>query len=758
MQVSRAALLTFVCGLSPAIPTALGEQLTDASAAASVSTTQSLAEASAGTSAARVTAQDTLQEFQQICEGVRQSRELFYGTAQIEALRAKLQSPGLSPADQVTGRDLLAGQMLRIGNPAEAVRLLEEARKLTAEYALGAETDVKLLLKIGLADLRAGEISNCIQMHTPDMCLLPIRPGGQHKDRAGALAAMDALKIVVERAPGSFTGQWLLNIAAMTLGQWPDGVPEAFRVPPERLQSTQDIGRFPEIAHHVGLHLYDNAGGAAMDDFDGDGMLDIVTSSMNPCVSMHYFHNDGKGGFEDRTVASGLDGQLGGLNLVHADYDNDGDLDILVLRGGWMGPDGCFRKSLLSNDGAGHFVDVTHKAGLATPAYPTQTAAWADIDLDGDLDLFVGHEDQPKRGTNYPSQLFRNNGDGTFTDIALAAGVAKPGFVKGVTWGDYDNDGDPDLYTSCIGPNHLYRNNGDGSFTDVAPELEVTGPPARSFPTWFFDYDNDGNLDIFVADYNASVEEIAANFLRGVPSPHHPWLYHNEGNGHFREVSGEVGLTEPSLPMGSNYGDLDNDGFPDIYLGTGDPNYETLTPNLMYRNDGGRRFVDVTYSGGFGHLQKGHAIAFGDLDNDGDQDIFEKMGGAFPGDMYHSVLYENPGQGHAWVTLRLVGVRSNRGGIGARIRIQTQAPTSSRSIHALVGSGGSFGDSSLQQELGLGDATRIEALEVLWPGSHEAQVFRDVAVNSVYEVREGASELKLIPVTPVPLRSAHTGH
>ena len=205
----------------------------------------------------------------------------------------------------------------------------------------------------------------------------------------------------------------------------------------------------------------------------------------------------------------------GGLNLIPGDYDNDGDLDILVLRGAWVGKAGQHPNSLLRNDGQGRFEDVTFEAGLGEVHYPTQTAAWADYDNDGDLDLYVGNETSPEFTS--PCQLFCNNGDGTFTDIAARAGVTQGGYAKGVAWGDYDGDRFPDLYVSnLLGPNRLYRNNRNGTFTNLASQLSVT-QPLRSFPVWFWDFDNDGTLDLFVASYTGPAGHVAAYHLGWQP-------------------------------------------------------------------------------------------------------------------------------------------------------------------------------------------------------------------------------------------------
>jgi hypothetical protein len=303
--------------------------------------------------------------------------------------------------------------------------------------------------------------------------------------------------------------------------------------------------------------------------------------------------------------------------------------------------------------------------------------------------------------------------------------------------GDYDNDGYPDLYASnYLTENYLYHNNRDGTFDEVATDLHVE-KPLRSFPCWFWDYDNDGNLDLFVASYAFGAGEWVRPYL-GLPRQMDSMrLYRNTGKGAFEDVTKDVGLDRAVAAMGANYGDLDNDGFLDFYLGTGTPSYAALMPNLMFRNHDGKSFVDVTTSTGTGELQKGHAVAFADIDNDGDEDVYANIGGAILGDKYNKILFENPGNGNSWISVKLVGVKSNRAAIGAKIKLTLGGGGQDGAVrYREVTSGGSFGSSPLEQHIGLGKATRVASLEVTWPASHTRQVFTNVAPNQFIEVKE----------------------
>ena len=349
-------------------------------------------------------------------------------------------------------------------------------------------------------------------------------------------------------------------------------------------------------------------------------------------------------------------------------------------------------------------------------------------------------------------ELFLNNRDGTFTDVGPASGIELEGMVKAAAFGDYDNDGWPDLYVSILGrPNRLFHNlggkrGGVPKFADVTAQAGVA-EPITSFTCWFFDYDNDGWQDIFVSGYLATLPNIVREVLgaKDQAKGERPRLYHNNHDGTFKDVSHEARLDQLLLTMGANYGDLDNDGYLDMYLGTGAPPLITLVPNRMFHNASGRYFEDVTTSGGFGSLQKGHGVAFGDIDHSGNQDVVEVMGGAFTSDKFWTAIYKNPGHGNHWVKLRLSGVQANRFAVGARIRIAVEEDGKRREIFYTVSSGGSFGAQSLRPHIGLGRATSIELLEIRWPGSGLVQQFQGpLAADTTYEIREGQQPVKVV--------------
>ncbi|HWA27407.1 MAG TPA: CRTAC1 family protein [Lacunisphaera sp.] len=663
-----------------------------------------------------------------------------------EIYRAKMEA-AKTPKEKLAMKFEYGTALLNDGQTTAALKQFEEYDQMLNLPGLEPTLDqaARFLEMKAVGYLRLGEQENCLVNHNADSCLFPIQGGGVHQLPAGSRGAIAVLNDLLAISPNP-NAIWLLNIAYMTLGEYPAKVPPQWLIPPATFQSDYDIKHFPDVAGALGLDVDDLAGGVAMDDFDRDGLLDLVVSASGIKSQLRYFHNDGDGRFSERTDAAGLTGLTGGLNLNHTDYNNDGYPDVLVLRGGWQGNEGAFPNSLLRNNRDGTFTDVTEEAGLLS-FHPTQTAAWFDYNGDGWLDLFIGNESIPPIGQVHPCELYRNNGDGTFTECAAENGVALTEFVKGVASGDFNNDGRPDLYVSSRGfPNRLLRNDGPSGpdhtarapwkFTDVAATAGVAGP-LQSFPCWFFDYDNDGWLDIFVSGYFiVNAGDIAADAIGAPSKAERARLYHNNRDGTFADVTKETGLYKVLHTMGSNFGDLDNDGWQDFYLGTGDPYLGTLIPNRMFRNDGGRRFQDVTTSGGFGQLQKGHAIAFGDLNNDGTQDIYSVVGGVYTGDHYHNQLFANPGHGNHWLKLTLTGVQSNRAAVGARLRLVIETEAGPREIHRMIGTGGSFGGNPLRQDIGLGQATKIVKLEVFWPRTGRTQVIDGLQLDRAYAITE----------------------
>lgn len=605
-------------------------------------------------------------------------------------------------------------------------------QQFNISYELAVSTVPSSVLQmeenLGVAYLHKAEMENDVFRAPGERCLLPLSKTGAYRITENSQKAIEYFEKYLEQKPNDLEVQWLLNLAYMTLGKYPASVPQRFLIPPSAFESKEDVGHFVDVANETGLKSFSTAGGVIVEDFENNGLLDVVTSGFASCGAMHYFHNNGDGTFTDQTAKAGLGDQVGGLNMLQTDYNNDGCIDILVLRGGWEWPQ---RKSLLRNNCDGTFTDVTIQAGLAQPT-STQAAVWVDINNDGWLDLFVGNE-------NGPAQLFLNQRDGTFKDIAFSAGVSggRGVFAKGVAAADYDNDGYVDLYVSNLdGDNLLYHNEHNNTFAEVAAQAGVPGS-RKGFATWFFDYDNDGLPDLFATSYFVSIEESIRTYL-GLP--HNATtlkLYKNLGNGKFRDVTAETGLDKVFMPMGANFGDIDNDGYLDIYLGTGNPSYASLLPNVMLRNHDGKYFVDVTTSSGTGELHKGHGVAFADLGNNGNEDLVTEIGGATIGDSHALRVFKNPGHDNDWITLKLVGVKTNRVAIGARIKVTVQNQRQQvRSIYRTVGSGGSFGASPLQQHIGLGKDAKILSIEIDWPVSKTQQVFQNVDKNQFLEIHE----------------------
>ena len=665
-----------------------------------------------------------------------------------------------SGLERINTQVMYGFELLKGGDTKNAIIQFEEVLKTVEPLQIPGKEQTVLEMKklLALAYLRLGEQQNCILNHTSASCIIPIAKAGQHAQKEGSTEAMKLYEDVLTLSPDDLTSKYLLTIAAMTLGQYPDGVPKQMRIPDGFFGPKIDFPQFPDISNEMGFTNRGTAGGIALEDFDNDGDIDIMTTEWGFHDQIRLFDNNGHGGFEDVTDRTGLIGVTGGLNINATDYNNDGNIDILMLRGGWFRDQGKFPSSLLRNNGNGTFTDVTVQAGIYS-LRPTQTAAWADFDLDGWIDLIVGHESIPEQGTafNFPTQLYHNQRDGTFKEVTTEAGINVNGFVKGCFAGDINNDGLPDITFSILqNNNRLFLNTSNETglhFKDISATANIA-EPIVSFPTWMFDFNNDGWLDIFVSAYSDGSEDLPGKMLRAygkTDDPFRPRIYRNNHDMTFTDVSSQMGVVEPAFTMGCNYGDLDNDGYPEFYLSTGEPNLKSIVPNKMYWNRNGKSFTDITYAGGFGNIQKGHAVGFADLDKDGDQDIYVVMGGSFEGDVYQDIFFENPmGNKNNWIVLQLEGVTANRAAIGARVDAELEENGQTRHVHEMVTTGASFGGNSLQLEMGMGQAKEIKSLTVTWPSKKaQKQVFQNIAINKAYHLKEG-EQLENIPYNAVP--------
>jgi ASPIC and UnbV/FG-GAP-like repeat len=429
------------------------------------------------------------------------------------------------------------------------------------------------------------------------------------------------------------------------------------------------------------------------------------------------------------------------LNLAHMTLgEHPGKVDPKYL----ISLDRCTQ----SEFNIGKLRDVGHLLGV-NRFNQAGGSIMEDFDNDGLLDLALTSFD-PTLSMAY----YRNKGDGTFEDRSKEAGVTEQlgGLVCYQT--DYNNDGRLDVFVprGAWLPHairqSLLRNDGDGKFTDVTRDAGMLEPMNSNAACWA-DYDNDGWLDIFVTRYDRTMHDVVQGLLGSPHTQHSNRLFRNLKGKGFEDKTQEAGLDMVFAAMGSNYADFDNDCFLDMYLGTGEPSFATLIPNRMFKNVGGTRFSEITGTSGTGHLQKGHGVACGDWDRDGDNDVFIETGGAVNGDQFHDVLFQNPGQGNHWLTVKLIGKKTNRAAIGGRIKVIT-ADEKPLTIHRHVSSGSSVGANPLQQTIGLAQSKQVAVLEIHWPTSGTTQVFRNVPVDQAIEVTEFADSFRPLNWKPIP--------
>ena len=508
-------------------------------------------------------------------------------------------------------------------------------------------------------------------------------------------------------------------------------------------------------------------GGIALLDCDNDGNLDIAVvndstvdrflAGGDPMITL--YHQDGSGSalhFSDITASAGLTTRGWGMAIAVADYDNDGLPDLYAT--------GYGHNVLYHNLGGCKFEDVTERAGIKMGGFSTGTA-WADFDRDGHLDLFVARYvdadlhhlpapqphvegyrsvilQMPDEMEGESDVLFRNRGDGTFEDVSQRAGVSNPRKLHGmgVVWGDYDNDGWPDLYvTNDGGENYLYHNNGDGTFgesgflsgTATGAHGEIYGNMAADFG----DFNRDGKLDLVTSRYSRQPVS----------------LYRNDQS-LFTDVAAETALAQPTLgtvKWGIGFGDFDNDGWPDILIANG--NFSSLMDKLetevkyreplqFFRNIGGRRFEDIANKAGLndGPMQSRRGIAFGDINNDGNLDIvvFNANG---PPSLFINETHNDNHRG----LFRLVGIKSNRMGIGARVTVLAGGM---EQVNEVRGGGGYNSSNDTRLHFGFGHSATMDKIVVRWP-SGRTQEFQNVSSDAIYEINE---EKVLKKVTSLP--------
>jgi len=500
--------------------------------------------------------------------------------------------------------------------------------------------------------------------------------------------------------------------------------------------------------------------GVAFIDYDNDGWVDLLVLSGTrlegapPGATNRLYKNNRDGTFTDVTAKAGLQRTGWASAVTIGDYNNDGFDDIFITYYG--------QNVLYHNNGDGTFTDVTERAGLRQSSVRYGSGcSWVDYDRDGKLDLFVANylsttlEKLPKPGENSDCtwkgvpvncgprglppgfvQLFHNNGDGTFTDVSKPSGVAAASgsYPMTVVAADYDNDGWPDIYVACDStPSWLFRNQHNGTFREEGLErgvaLSEDGLEQAGMGVGVGDYDLDGNLDIFKTHFADDTNV----------------LYRNDGKGNFDDVTIRTGLGVETRYVGWGAGivDLDNDGFPDLFVATGSvypeverrlPAYPFRTPRLVFRNLGDGRFEELIEEAGSGvsapHASRG--CAFGDFDNDGDMDILVMNMNEPP-----SLLRNDVSGGHHWLKVSLVGVQSNRSAIGSRVIARYAGRQQAQEVNA---QSSFYSANDRRLHFGLGNATTAD-LTIRWTNG-ATETIPNVAADQLVTIREGSGIIR----------------
>jgi hypothetical protein len=527
----------------------------------------------------------------------------------------------------------------------------------------------------------------------------------------------------LEAEPTDERARYWLWLAAQKAGGYPDTVRQDLRM--EVVAGFHPTAvQLEEVATEIGLDKTCGGRGTAVFDSNGDGTLDVVIAGAHAGCSL--YRNNGDGTFTDISTGSGLDRCVYSFGLAVGDYDNNGLPDLFVSGLGFFDGQGM----LMRNNGDGTFTDVTKEAGLGMWG-PAFTATWVDYDGDGYLDLFVVNTLGGLFNRKTPNRLYHNNGDGTFTDVTAEAGLQTVWPTIGTTWGDFSNNGRPDLFISNAGPAQLFRNNGDGTFTDVSRAAGIDAP-AISFVCVCCDIDDDGWLDIVQFTWSRPQDAIYTLRTGQGPEGSSPLrVFRNNRDGTFTDIAPQRGLTGCWGTMSGTVGDFNNDGYLDILLGNGDPSIDRTEAAILLENDG-RQFHNVTFAAGMPFTGKGHGSNMADLAGDGRLHLIVANGGFYPGDLLTTTVHRPKRLPGNYLNVRLVGTRSNRDAIGARLTLRA----SGRTQHRLVSGGTGFGCLPYEQHFGLGTATQIEGLEIRWPSGH-VQRLEQLPHNQSVRIVEG---------------------
>lgn len=505
-----------------------------------------------------------------------------------------------------------------------------------------------------------------------------------------------------------------------------------------------------------GLHyiMETVSAGLALFDYDGDGNIDIYFLNGAPLKGTEVkvapknalYRNDGNWKFTDVTEKAGVGDRGYGLGVTVGDYDNDGDPDLYLNN---YGPNVLYR-----NNGDGTFTDVTKEAGVDNGFQVGAGTCFLDVDKDGDLDLYVSiylefsYEKHvilttkgvpvyanPRFYPPLPDFLYRNNGDGTFTDVSKSSGVGNhAGWGMGMVCADYDNDGDTDIFiANDVAENFLFQNDGTGRFEEVAlmsaTAYDLHGDEQGSMGVDCGDYDNDGLLDFYVTSYQGQLAT----------------LYRNLGNGMFEDVTLVTGAgagTLPHVTWGNSFVDFDNNGLRDIFVACGhlqdnvekfDDTTTYAARNILLMNTGDGKFIDVSDQSGDGMKVKlsSRGAGFDDLDNDGDVDVVVLNSRREPTILRN----DSPSQGH-WLQVRLKGVKTNRDGVGARVKVVSGDLTLIDEVHSGRGYQSHYGS---RLYFGLGSRDKIDRIEVSWIGGG-VDVFENIAIDQLITLTEGSSK------------------